>query len=366
MIGFVLTNTGLEETSAAEIKKLVKAQDVVLFSGRVSFTGLKVQDFVTLCYHGRTFSKVVMMLSSGQIAGQLPPEELLYGLKPYLAERAVVQCERHGEHSFTSYDAEHYLNKILACKYDVVTDYKKPQTTFFLLIDGKECLFGIDFSGIDLGRRDYRIFLGNDSLKGNVAAGVLQIADYQPKHALLDPFCRHGIIPIEAALFATNTSSHKYDREKFAFATTPKITPKFVDKEREFSGTIIAMDDNFKHVSAAQKNAKIAGIVKMINFSRTNLDWLDAKFGKHFLDRIITFPPQPGRRLAEGIAEKIYHQLFYQAEFILKKSGTITLCMKRGVELAKKKAIEFKLTPAKEHSVMQGEEKLTILVFGRA
>ena len=40
--------------------------------------------------------------------------------------------------------------------------------------------------------------------------------------------------------------------------------------------------------------------------------------------------------------------------------------MKRGVELAKKKAIEFKLTPAKEHSVMQGEEKLTILVFGRA
>ncbi|MBS3125384.1 hypothetical protein J4211_03995 [Candidatus Woesearchaeota archaeon] len=364
MNGFVLTNSGLEEISANEIKMLVKAQDVLIFPGRIMFSELKIQDFVTLCYQGRTFSKVVMELASAQLTGHLPPEELLDGVKPYLAERAVVQCERHGEHNFTSYDAEHHLNKILAGKYGVAVDYKKPQTTFFLFIDGKDCHFGIDFSGIDLGRRDYRIFLGNDALKGNVAASLLFIADYQPKHAMLDPFCRHGIIPIEAALYSTNTSSHKYDREKFAFATMPSVKPKFVDKEKTFPGTIIAMDDNFKHVSAAQKNAKIAGIVKMIEFSRTNLEWLDSKFGKNFLDRIITFPPQPGRSLAEGLAEKIYHQVFYQAEFILKKTGTITLCMKRGVELAKKKAAEFKFTIVKEQKIKQGKEELTVLVFG--
>ena len=135
MIGFVLTNPGLEEVSANEIKMLVKAQDVLIFPGRIMFSELKIQDFVTLCYQGRTFSKVVMELASAQLTGHLPPEELLDGVKPYLAERAVVQCERHGEHNFTSYDAEHHLNKILAGKYGVAVDYKKPQTTFFLFIE---------------------------------------------------------------------------------------------------------------------------------------------------------------------------------------------------------------------------------------
>ena len=365
MSGYVLTNPGLEQISANEIKTLVKKAETFVFPCKVMFSGATIQDFVTLCYHGRTFSKVVMELNSGQVAGHLPPEELLDGLKKYLAERAVVRCERNGEHSFTSFDAEKYFNNLLAQKYNIVIDHKRPQTVFFLLIDGKDCSFGLDFSGIDLGRRDYRIFLGNDALKGNIAAALLSIAEYSPKHAMLDPFCRHGIIPIEAALFATNTSSHKYDREKFAFASVPGIKPKFVDKEKTFSGTIIAMDDNFKHVSAAQKNAKIAGIVKMIDFSRTNLEWLDSKFCKNFLDRIITFPPQPGRSLADAVAEKIYHQLFYQAEFILKKKGTITLCMKRGVELAKKKALEFKFTILKEQKIMQGAEELTVLVFGK-
>lgn len=362
MNGLVLTNIGLEQISADEIKTLVKPKKITVFPGRIVLEGMSAQDMVVLCYYGRTFSKVVLELATEKLT-DMPSEKLLDGLKPYLAERAVVQCERHGEHNFTSYDAEHHLNKILSSKYDVIIDYKKPQTTLFLLIDGKECTFGLDFSGIDLGRRDYRIFLGNDALKGNVAAAVLTIADYETKHAMLDPFCRHGIIPIEAALLATNTSPHKYDREKFAFASTPGIKPKFVDKEKEFSGTIIAMDDNFKHVSAAQKNAKIAGIVKAIDFSRTNLEWLDSKFGKNFLDRIITFPPQPGRSFADATVEKIYHQLFYQAEFILKKSGTITLCMKRGAALAKKKALEFGFAIPKEHKIMQGAEELTVLVF---
>ncbi len=362
MIGLVLTNLGLEEISAEEIKKLIKVKSVKISKGKIEFE-TEIQDLVTLCYHGRTFTKVILELTCTTFAKELPLK-ILDNLKKYLAERAVVNCERKGTHDFTSYDAEHSLNKALAEKYNIVIDYKKPQTRFLALIEENECIFGIDFSGIDLGRRDYRIFLGNEALKGNIAASLLFIAEYEPKHALLDPFCRHGIIPIEAALFSTNTSPHKFDREKFAFSTMP-IKTKFVDKERKFDGTIIAMDDNFKHVISTQKNAKIAGIVKQIDFSRTNLQWLDAKFGKNFLDRIITFPPQPGRSLAETTAEKIYHQLFYQAEYILKKTGKICLCMKRGTELAKKKASEFRFKIEKEQTIMQGEERLTIIVFAQ-
>ncbi len=363
MNGLVLTHIGIEDVSADEIKKLISASDIKTDKGKIFFSCKSEQDLVDLCYYGRTFSKVVLLLSSGAIS-EMPDESLLKAL-PFMDKTAVVKCERTGKHDFTSFDVEQVLNSHLVKLYNVQIDHKNPQTTFFLLIENDQYYFGVDFAGIDLGRRDYRIFLGTDALKGNIAASLLHIAEYDPKHSLLDPFCRHGIVPIEAALLATNTSPHKFAKEKLAFSKLPGFNFTLKDKETEFKGTIIAMDDNFKHVSAAKKNAKIAGVVKSIEFSRADMQWLDAKFGKNFLDRIIALPVQPGRSIADKTVEKIYHQLFYQSEFILKKSGKICICMKRGTELLKSKAAEFKFSIVSERKVMQGAEELTILVFSK-
>ncbi|VVB81629.1 tRNA (guanine(6)-N2)-methyltransferase [uncultured archaeon] len=364
MNGLVLTHVGLEDVSASEIQQLISAKDVKTAPGRIFFSCKSEQDLVDLCYHGRTFSKVILLLSSFKLSG-VPDETILKDLKKFIDKTAVVKCERVGTHDFTSFDVEQILNKHLSEMYHVIVDHKRSQTVFFLLIDDQDCFFGVDFSGIDLGRRDYRIFLGTDALKGNISAALLHIAGYETKNSLLDPFCRHGIIPIEAALFATNTSPHKFCKEKFAFATLPNLKYKLIDKETDFKGTIIAMDDNFKYVSASQKNAKIAGVVKSIEFSRTDLKWLDAKFGKNFLDLIITLTVQPGRSIADNTVGKIYHQFFYQAEFILKKTGKICLVMKRGIDLVKSKAEEFKFSILSERKVMQGGEELTIIVFSR-
>ncbi len=364
MNGLVLTHIGLEDVSEKEIKQLISATNFKTSSGKIFFSCKSEQDLVDLCYHGRTFSKVVLLLSTFTVSG-MPDEKILQNLGKFLDKTAAIKCDRFGEHDFTSFDVMQVLNERLAGLYNVVIDHKSPQTMFYLLIDGKDGFFGVDFAGIDLGRRDYRIFLGTDALKGTIAAALLTISDYQPKHSLLDPFCRHGIVPIEAALLATNTAPHKFGKEKFAFARLPNLKYELKDKETDFKGTIIAMDDNFKHVSASRKNAKIAGVVKSIEFSRTDLQWLDAKFGKNFLDRIITLPVQLGRSIADKTVEKVYHQLFYQAEFILKKSGKICLCMKRGVELLKQKASEFKFSVEHERKVMQGAEELTILVFSK-
>ena len=364
MNAFVLTHIGLEDISAQEIKALISASDVKTSPGRIFFSCKSEQELINLCYHGRTFSKVVLLLSSFQLSG-MPDEKILANLEKFIDETAVIVCERNGEHDFTSFEVEQKLNNALAKLYNVTINYKRSQTTFFLLIDGKNGFFGVDFSGIDLGRRDYRIFLGTDALKGTIAASLLSISDYNTKHSLLDPFCRHGIIPIEAALLATNTSPHKFGKEKFGFATLPNLKYQLNDKETDFKGTIISMDDNFKHVSASRKNAKIAGVVKSVQFSRTDLKWLDAKFGKNFLDRIITFPQQPSRMVPPEKIDKIYHQFFYQAEFILKKKGQICLVMKRNTDSIKKKATEFKFALKHERKVMQGAEELTILVFSK-
>ncbi len=363
MNGLVLTHIGLEDISASEIKELISATNVKTSPGKVFFSCKTEQELVDLCYHGRTFLKVVLLLSSFEVSG-IPDEKILKDL-PFIDKTAVVKCDRYGEHDFTSFDVMLAVNKKLSELYGVQIDHKNPQTTFYLLIDGKSGFFGVDFSGIDLGRRDYRIFLGTDALKGTIAAALLKIAGYETKHSLLDPFCRHGIVPIEAALFATNTSPHKFAKEKLGFAKFPNFKYNLKDKETDFKGTIIAMDDNFKNVSSSRKNAKIAGVVKSIEFSRADMQWLDAKFGKNFLDRIITLPVQSGKSIQEKTVEKIYHQTFYQAEFILKKSGKICVVMKRGIELLKKKAEEFKFSVESERKVMQGQEELTVLVFSK-
>lgn len=364
MNGLVLTQIGLEDVSADEIKRIISATNIKTSPGKVFFSCKSEQDLVDICYHGRTFSKVVLLLSSFSVSG-IPDEKILKDLAPFIDKTAVVKCDRFGQHDFTSFDVMTALNGPLSKLYNVIVDHKRSQTMFYLLIDGKDGYFGVDFSGIDLGRRDYRIFLGTDALKGNIAASLLHIAGYETKQSLLDPFCRHGIVPIEAALYATNTSPHKFGKEKFAFAQLPNRKFELKDKETDFKGTIIAMDDNFKHVSASRKNAKIAGVVKSVEFSRTDLKWLDAKFGKNFLDRIITLPVQSGKSIAEKTVDKIYHQFFYQAEFILKKSGKICVVMKRGIELLKQKATEFKFSVESERKVMQGAEELTILVFSK-
>lgn len=361
MKGLVLTHRGLEGVSAEEVKRLIAASDVKAAPGRVLFSCEKQEEVAELCYKGRTFSRVVLVLNEGTIDG-VPSPDIMQGIDEFLGKSAVVVCERVGEHDFTSFDVQSALNAELGKK--AAIDHKNPQTTFFLLIDRGKFFFGVDFAGMDLGRRDYRIFLGTNALKGTLAAGILLFAGFQAGQKLLDPFCRHGIIPIEAALMATNSSPQKFGKEKLAFTRLP-VRYEFKDEEQKAEGVIIAMDDNFKHVSAAKKNAKIAGVTKAVSFSRTDLEWLDAKFGKQFLDRIVTFPAQPGRAITEEKAGKLYHQFFYQAEFILRKDGKVCVCMKRGAGVMKEKAKEFGFLLEQELAVWQGQEELQVILFSK-
>lgn len=375
-----LTHQGLETLAWNEIETLATTAKLTHTQpGIIVFSVKDEQTLAHITYHARTLTKTFHLLSQQTFTGTPLPQDLP-DIKKYLDKTFLFTCEREGTHTFTSFDIEQAFNSAIAAQYSVTLDRKNPQTRLFALITQRTItlgsdfkgpttedtlFFGIDYSGIDLGRRPYRIFLGTESIKGTIAAALLQFSDYNPKQILLDPFCRHGTIPIEAALLSTNISANKYDKEKIAFTKLPYTKLTATDDEREHKGTIICMDNNFKNVSNSQKNAKIAGIVKSIEFSRTDLQWLDAKIGKKNCDRIITYPPQPGRSLAESTAEKIYHDIFYQAEFILKKSGKVGLLMKRGGHLALPSAEKYGFKLEKQLLTRQGEEEISFLLFSQ-
>lgn len=356
-----ITQKGLEVFAASEISDFLDVKIVRKENGKVFFDCDDLQKLAKFTYATRLCSKVVRVVHEF-VVSDMPDVALIDKMKPFLDKTVLVVCERVGDQGFTSYDVEQLWHSELT-KLGFKVDRKVPQTIIYLNIDGDKGVLGVDLSGVDLSRRDYRVFLGTDALKGTIAAGLLMFAGFEKKHSLCDPFCRHGVIPIEAALSATNVSPQKFVKEKLAFTRLPDLKVELKDKETEFSGTIIAMDESFKHVSAARKNAKIAGVVKAIEFSRTDLKWLDAKFGKNFLDRIVSLPTQQGRTIDEKKLDKIFHEFFYHAEFIMKKTGKIALCMKRGSEVVKRNAEKFKFTLESSLEVWQGEEKLDFLLF---
>ena len=122
-----------------------------------------------------------------------------------------------------------------------------------------------------------------------------------------------------------------------------------------------------RHIKAAEKNAKIAAVNSLINFSRTDIEWLDTKFKEHSIDKIISYPPQISKLIPAKELEKLFKELFYQANYILNPKGRIVLISTEGrINDLLEKAAEmhkFKLLSKKE--ITHGQQKEVIIAFVR-
>ncbi|HSU72737.1 MAG TPA: THUMP domain-containing protein [Candidatus Binatia bacterium] len=363
---------GFEDVCAAEVKEILRIPATAA-KGVVSFSVASLPEACEYIYRAHTPSRVALELFSLQANDELAdaiaqkldektlrswlPQDATFVVRAQTEDRQELEV-MVGESLFTLLG-----NKV---------DLKQPDVTFLIIVEHGTAYFCIDLSGPDLGRRDYRIFLGAEALKGHVAASLVKLAGYQPKQTFLDIFCRNGIIPIEAALMATKRSPHFFGKEKFAFRKLPALREmeweglfSKIDAEADpdAGATIIAMDPGFNNISAAKKNAKIAGIVKTITFSRTDLHFLDAKFGKHAINTLVTLPPQPSVNLSKERVDAMLKDVFYQAEFVMKKGGTLALITRTGVDVLKPYAKEYGFALKNERKVWQGSAELTVLVF---
>lgn len=247
---------------------------------------------------------------------------------------------------------------------DAKVNLSNPDVQVFLYINGTSCYLGIDLTGIDIAKRDYRIFTYRDVIKPNVCFAVLMIAGYKKGEVILDPFCGSGTALIEAALFQQDKSPNFYQKDKLAFQRFHPIDLSIFDKLSEPEGAIIGTDKEARYISAAKKNAKIAGVEKSLQFSRTEAEWLETKYPEASMDRIITHPPNLTHQTNQANLEKVYHELFFQAEFLLKKSGTVTLITKT-LDLLKKAAEKNKFKVQDERTLAIGNDLYSICTFKR-
>jgi 23S rRNA G2445 N2-methylase RlmL len=350
MRALALTFSGMTDLCAQEIRQLIGAKGTETSEG-VLFEA-ELEDIFAVCYRAQSIARVVLVLSEGAFDALGVPKEYLNGTISMTGKSATK--------------AQELMERIAAKKV-----YKNADIPLYLHFEEERYWLGIDLAG-DCSKRDYRIFVGSETLKGGTAFAALLLAGYEPKHVLLDPFCRAGSVVIEAALHAAHYPVRFYAKEKMQFV---RIFKEF-DSEKFFAaqdrrikdavpGAVLALSPSFPSVQATRKNAKIAGVGKLIDFSRTGTDWLDLKFDKNSIDRVVTqpveftigFPPEKAKRLAA--------EFFKVAAFILKKSGKICLILRAGKDeyIAAAKAEGFALK--NERTVMQGKEVWRLLVFAQ-
>jgi putative N6-adenine-specific DNA methylase len=352
----ILTNKGLEQISKEEIEDIFEVKILDVKPGIV-FIECTREQLAEITYYGRTFNKTIEIMSEFDATDI---EQIKKNIPEFENKGSVnISCDREGDQEFTSFEVQQEIASMFKSR-ELDVQHKGAKYPYFILVRGSKCYFGLDYAGVDLGKRDYRIFLGRESLRGNIAAALLDFAEYDCEDVLLDPFCKHGVVPIEAALLANDMSVHKFCQDKLAFSNFSDIEVKDIDGDNK--PDITAIDSQFNNISAAKKNAKIAGVNKLIRFSRQDIEWLDIKFEPKSINKIVTMPVQPSA-VNEKRIDKIYVEFFERMNEILSEDGTIVLCMKQGVDVVKKHAKEFKII--KEHIVMQGKEELRVLVLTR-
>lgn len=384
---FLTTNRGAEEVASKESSELISCSNHTLSETVVKFDFEKLIDLCKIAYMSQAANRVALLFFEFKAEKSLEESatnflkhaEKTDFSKWFSKEKTFkIDCTRIGEHDFHSVDIEAQAGQAL-CKiiekkqgFDPKTDFVFPSLRLFLYIFGEKGYFGIDFSGFELSKRQYKIFNHPESLKGTTGYALVKLAGYDKKKVLLDPFMGSGVILIEAALYAAGFPVQYYNKDKLAFTSFDFFNEfgkdKFfnsIDKKiKEKKTDIMGYDSQLRFLKASQKNAKLAGIEKNLHLSRSEIEWLDTKIDKGTVELIVTDPPRDSKNKEEKKIEKVYNEFFYQADYILKKKGMILL-ITRDYALLEKAAGNHKFKITSKYTLNQGKEIFNVLSFAR-
>ncbi len=289
-------------------------------SGGVSFSG-ELEQAYRVCLWSRVANRVLMSL--GRFAAPTP-EKLYDGVyridwsKHMRPEGSLaVDCfVRSSEITHSRYAALKVKDAIVDQFRDQTgrrpsVNLQWPDLRLNLYLYRNQARLSLDLSGDSLHRRGYREEAGPAPLKENLAATILQLADW-PRMArdgcpFIDPMCGSGTLPIEAALMAADIAPGSLGRE-FGFERwlgyVPAIWQKLMDEaaERRRAGLarlplIQASDRDEQAVELAQRNAQRAGLGDRIRFNRHEMEVLGAPTGQP--PGLLLVNPPYGERLGD-------------------------------------------------------------------
>ena len=321
----ISTLANLEDIASKELKHVVKKNLSVIHPSLLLIEKATLTDLYNIAYYSRSINKVVILLKHFTFSSldDILKEISKINFQPYLKEKFSVSCKRKGNHSFNSQPIIQSTVKIISNKYNIPADYKNPNSIIDINILDNKCFISIDFIGIELSKRYYKVKTSHLDINSSLAFCLIKIAGFNKKKLLLDPFCGNSSIVIEAALSSKNIPN-LYNRSNLKIPS--KIIAslnKKIDKSKS-KVRIFGLDPKYINIKNCRINAKVAQISEAIDFQNYDLEWIDTKFKKKSIDLIVTNPPIITKR-NEKDTISMYKQLFYQASYVLKKNGVIVL-----------------------------------------
>ena len=307
----VITNSGLEKLAQKEIKEIFNVDSII----EGSVLNFEVDDFDGL---NRLQSIRRVILPFGEIIkGKVSFSE--FNFKDYFNEniKLVVEVENVKGMDNRIEISKKVTEKLFQLLKNPSIDYKNPEKTIIVYDTGKKLVIGLDYFGKELDARDYRVFPHSASFKGDLAYYFVRNSDFKKGDKLLSGFCKDGAMAIEAAVFS--------------------------------SENIFAFDNSVPNIVAARKNAKLAKVE--VEFNKYSLEDLDIKYKENFFDRLIF-------QVTKKDEDKL-NEIYYQANYVLKKKGNLLLIGRTGWEVSISE--KFKLLKEEEFSKGGSVHKLWLL-----
>lgn len=388
--GLAVVPRGIEDVAAKEIEELLKAKDtaVKISDMAISFEAKSLLELCRFAYQTQSAARVLYLLANISISrnfeeskGIIEDDLVDIHLGEWVSKdtRFKVECRREGVHDFTSQAMAEWLAKRLGddmrkeSGLEPAADLKDPNLIIYALIVDDKLHLGIDVAGFDISKRDYKVNSHMPSIKGNIGYALLRVTGFDKKKGLVDMSSFSGVVPIEAAFYATDKPINYFRKRELHFTRFPNL--KDVDFEKFFTGIdskikekakkeILCIANHLRYISAAKSNSKIAGVNKSIVFSRFDVEWIDTKLDEGSVDMMASNGPRVSKQ-NEAFIGKYYNELFYQANFILEDEGKIGI-LTNSLEVVKAAAEKAKFRLSHERKVWQGDEELLIMVFEKS
>jgi putative N6-adenine-specific DNA methylase len=152
-------------------------------------------------------------------------------------------------------------------------DAKNSDLQVVVRVNRTEISVAIDLTGEPMSFRGYRSQAGEAPLRETMAAGLVDIADWNPEQPLLDPMCGSGTLLIEAALKARGgllprkspfLFQHLQNFDSAAFAKAQAEAANSLKSIQNLK--LYGFDKDPKVIAFARANAERAGVAGAIHF----------------------------------------------------------------------------------------------------
>ncbi|WP_269622133.1 THUMP domain-containing class I SAM-dependent RNA methyltransferase [Prochlorococcus marinus] len=198
-----------------------------------------------------------------------------------------------------------------------------PDFCIHLYLSSNYAILSLATSSTSLHRRGYKSQVGIAPLKENLAAGLIQISNWNDSLTLVDPLCGSATFLLEAASIARGIAPGI--EQSFLFQNWPDFDQNLWNSEKRFAKKLfspykklpkfLGCENNLKIANQAQLNIMKAGLEKEITIQTSHFK--DLEFPSE--PGVIICNPPYGERLGNKTdLEVVYHDL---GQFLKKKAS---------------------------------------------